>query len=341
MTALFLIVRYFDINEKYGIVDPYFDWSKQIPETLIALIIVTFIFAIIEPHITSRSLKKQNIYLAVLSKSAIYLCIIFFFYSILSFVENYTEHGFDFYIALDVYVQRLSGKRFQLIIVYMSFGMILIQFIRQISRMIGEKFFWNLVRGKYFRPKRENIILMFLDLKDSTSIAEKLGHISYSEFIQKFFYDISFPIKSNQGNIYQYVGDEIVIYWETEEGLDKNQCLQCFFDARNKIKTLKKEYEKEFGQIPEFKAGVHCGEIITAQVGNFKGEIAFHGDVINTVARIVAQCNELASDLLISGDLYQRVSDKNQYIFTEKGEYLLRGKSRPVELYDVSTTGTS
>ena len=38
-----------------------------------------------------------------------------------------------------------------------------------------------------FCPK----ILMFLDLKDSTKIAEELGHIEYSKFIQDCFIDLN------------------------------------------------------------------------------------------------------------------------------------------------------
>lgn len=337
MTALFLIVRYHDINEKYGVVDPGFSWGKQIPETLAALVIVTLLFALIEPAISSRKLNVRSISYVVFSKSIIYIFILFLFFTILSYVENLTENNFNFALALEIYFQRLSGKRFQLIMIYMSFGMIIIQFVRQTSRMIGEKFFWNLIRGKYFKPKRENIILMFLDLKNSTMIAEKLGHLNYSEFMQKYYYDISFPIKEAKGHIYQYVGDEIVIYWETEKGLAHNYFLKCFFEARQAIDNNKNEYMTAFNHVPEFKAGIHCGEIITSQVGNFKAEIAFHGDVINTVARIVAKCTELDADLLISGDLYHKTSAKQNYIFNNLGKFILRGKSETTEIFSVES----
>ena len=335
MTALFLIVRYHDINEKYGVVDPGFSWGKQVPETLVALVIVTLLFAFIEPIISSRKHNVRSIGFVVLSKSIIYLCILFLFFTIMSYIENLTENNFDFILALEIYLQKLSGKRFQLIMIYMSFGMIIIQFIRQTSRMIGEKFFWNLIRGKYFRPKRENIILMFLDLKNSTTIAEKLGHLKYSEFMQKYYYDISFPIKEAKGHIYQYVGDEIVIYWETQEGLTHTYFLKCFFEAKQAIERNKNNYIKDFNTVPEFKAAIHCGEIITSQVGNFKAEIAFHGDVINTVARIVAKCNELDTDLLISGDLYHKTSDRQNYNFKNLGDFILRGKSSPTAIFSV------
>jgi len=35
---------------------------------------------------------------------------------------------------------------------------------------------------------------------------------------ERFFADITTPILENSGNIYQYVGDEVVITWDIEEG---------------------------------------------------------------------------------------------------------------------------
>ncbi|MGR3301112.1 MAG: hypothetical protein ACUZ8I_01275 [Candidatus Scalindua sp.] len=52
---------------------------------------------------------------------------------------------------------------------------------------------------------------MFLDLKSSTTIAEEIGHRRYFEFISDFIADVTTPILNNHGEIYQYVGDEIVI----------------------------------------------------------------------------------------------------------------------------------
>ena len=51
-------------------------------------------------------------------------------------------------------------------------------------------------------------------------------------------------------------------------------------------------YEQEYGVYPEFKAGLHGGALMVAEVGSVKKELAYHGDVINTSARIQAECNK-------------------------------------------------
>ena len=65
--------------------------------------------------------------------------------------------------------------------------------------------------SKHLKPKDEKRIFMFLDLKSSTTIAEEIGHRRYFEFISDFIADVTTPILNNHGEIYQYVGDEIVI----------------------------------------------------------------------------------------------------------------------------------
>jgi len=50
--------------------------------------------------------------------------------------------------------------------------------------------FWKIARGKYYKPKSENRIFMFVDLNSSTTLAEKLGNERYHELLKDFFADI-------------------------------------------------------------------------------------------------------------------------------------------------------
>jgi len=81
----------------------------------------------------------------------------------------------------------------------------------QINRLIGGRIFLSFFTGRYHKPIEEDRIFMFLDLKSSTAIAEKIGHINFHKFINDFLFTISEAIISNRGEIYKYVGDEIII----------------------------------------------------------------------------------------------------------------------------------
>ncbi|MHC4457755.1 MAG: adenylate/guanylate cyclase domain-containing protein, partial [Planctomycetota bacterium] len=86
-------------------------------------------------------------------------------------------------------------------------------FILQVSDKFGQGVLISFLLGKYHRPKEDDRIFMFMDLKSSTTYAEKLGHIKYSQFIQDCFFDITDVITKYDAKIYQYVGDEVVLSW--------------------------------------------------------------------------------------------------------------------------------
>jgi adenylate cyclase len=177
---------------------------------------------------------------------------------------------------------------------------------------------------------------MFLDIRSSTEIAETLGHIQYFELLNDFFRDIAEPIAKNGGQIYQYVGDEVVVSWDLGEGLDKGNCLHCFFDIVDTIKRLASKYEQKYTKVPSFKAGMHFGKVSRGTVGSLKKEIIYTGDVLNTASRIEGLCNQHKVDLLLSKDLVDRLPKNNNYLPERIGEINLRGKSTEIILFTIN-----
>lgn len=178
-------------------------------------------------------------------------------------------------------------------------------------------------------------IFMFLDLRSSTTIAEKLGHVQYFELLNDFFRDIAEPISNNKGQIYQYVGDEVVVSWPLEDGLSDANCLQCFFDIVRKMGTLTHKYLEKYAVNPSFKAGMHFGKVSTGTVGTLKKEIIYTGDVLNTASRIEGLCNKHNVDLLLSKALVDVLQLNNDYSPKKIGEISLRGKSTEIILFTV------
>ena len=210
-----------------------------------------------------------------------------------------------------------------------------VNFVRQVNRLLGQNVLFNYIRGKYQLPLEEKLIFMFLDLKSSTTIAEKLGHIRNHEFLNDFFHDMTDPILECKGRIYQYVGDEIVLTWQIKEGLKDINCIKCFFDIQNKIYGMKDLYLNKYGVCPEFKAGLHVGIVITGEMGDIKKDIVYHGDTVNTAARIQAECNKYNKKVLASKDLIVMFVPDGKYKTESMGNIRLRGKEKELELFSV------
>ena len=201
--------------------------------------------------------------------------------------------------------------------------------------MLGKGVLVKYIRGKYHKPTLEDRIFMFLDLSSATTIAEKLGAQNYSQFLKDFFYDIDEMITDTKGEIFQYEGDGIIILWTVKNGTKNNNCVKMFFAANKKISELKNKYIKKYGLSPEYKAGLHYGEVVITEIGESKKEIAYHGDAINTTARICSSCNEVNRKLLISSALLQKLKLQNKYTVESMGDFKLKGKEKVIELFSV------
>jgi adenylate cyclase len=215
-----------------------------------------------------------------------------------------------------------------------SFVVGITQLLLQVSGKFGHGIFWKIICGQYNTPKEEERIFMFLDLNSSTTLAERLGNERYHELLKDFFADITNPILDNKGEIYQYVGDEVIVVWNNSDGLKKNHCLQCFFDIKDQLKTKESYYRVKYSLLPGFKAGFHCGRVVAGEVGIVKRDITYSGDVLNTTARIQHLCGELNAELIASEELISKLSPSG-FVFQSLGAIRLRGKGKQLALFTI------
>ncbi|MFY0654717.1 MAG: adenylate/guanylate cyclase domain-containing protein [Cyclobacteriaceae bacterium] len=211
-------------------------------------------------------------------------------------------------------------------------------FYSEVSENLGQGVLRNFFTGKYHSPTEEERVFMFLDMKSSTTIAEKLGHVKYFELLKQYYAALSNPIVNHYGEIYQYVGDEVVVSWKLKKGLKNNNCIQCFFAMKESLEKQVRRLQVSYGVAPTFKAGIHYGLVTTGEIGVLKKEIIFTGDVLNTTARIQSMCNTYQTDILISGQLLQKLSLDTEYHIRELGETQLRGKDEKIQLFTLRKT---
>jgi adenylate cyclase len=207
--------------------------------------------------------------------------------------------------------------------------------VTQLYIEINEKYspgiFIDIILGKYITPKIENRIVMFIDLKDSTPTAEKLGHQEYFLFIREFIYDVSMALIEHNGRIYQYVGDEIVVSWMFSKK-NVNNSLQSVIEARKNIQRKSEYYRRHYNQVPEFRVGIHIGEVTVGEIGIIKKDLAMSGDTMNTTARIRSACTELNQKFIVSSQFIEQ-SQLESFQSESLGKVDLKGKAEEIELY--------
>lgn len=275
--------------------------------------------------------EKFNFGKIILIKSFIYLCGFVLsgvvVYLIMSQFDFFPKGAFREVLALKP-AYWMIGFGF----LFLGFQILLLNFVVQTVTKFGINNLFNFLSGKYQQPVIEDRIFLFMDLKSSTTYAEQLGNIKYSQLIKDCFDDINLLVGKFKAEIYQYVGDEVVLTWKTDKVLNTHEYIAIFYAFRNALDRKKAYYLKKYNTVPEFKAGIHGGPVTVAEIGNIKRDIAYHGDVLNTASRIQSICNEYGEQLLISGQLLKRMGSLNGYKSRSIGEIQLKGKLKRIDV---------
>lgn len=197
-----------------------------------------------------------------------------------------------------------------------------------ISKKLGPGVIVRWITGKYHTPRAEERVFMFLDIRDSTTLAEELGDLRFSALVRDFMADLSEPVIRTRAEVSHYIGDEAVLVWLPERAFQKDACVRLFTLMRERLAKRAPHYMDQYGIVPGFKAGIHRGTSIVTEVGEIKSEIVYHGDTLNTTARIQGLCNELGYELLVSEAVAERLTEKGVPV----GQHSLKGKAEPVML---------
>ncbi|WP_192347346.1 adenylate/guanylate cyclase domain-containing protein [Algoriphagus sp. Y33] len=224
---------------------------------------------------------------------------------------------------------------FYLLLIYYLFTTLIINFVNQVNKKYGPGVLAPLLLGRYRNPKEENRIFMFMDLKSSTTIAEQLGHLKYSSFIRDCFWDINKVLFPFRAQVYQYVGDEIVVTWPVSVGVKNHFCIRFYFACKQQFLSRAEHYKTTYGLLPEFKAGMHMGKVTAVEIGEIKKDIAYHGDTLNTAARIQGVCNDYKENIIVSDYVIERLGIDPRMKVKTLDKVLLRGKTEKIGIVSV------
>jgi adenylate cyclase len=205
--------------------------------------------------------------------------------------------------------------------------------VRQASLLIGERNLRDIMRGRYRRPRSEERFFLFIDIVGSTGVAERLGPLSVHRYLDRVFQLASDPIDDHEGEVFQYVGDEIVVTWTVPEGRQAARPLACLFAIQAALARAAPEFERDFGTVPQLRAALHAGEVVAGEVGGSRRALVFHGDVMNTASRLENLTRELGKPFVVSADALERLEGAQAYVLEDLGERQLRGRQATMRVY--------
>lgn len=300
--------------------------------TLVGLLVGVIELVYLEKHFVSYSFKAKIFYKFIIY--TVFLSIIIFVMFMIAASIEMNTSIFDVQVW-NKYVTFLFSITHLSTLMQIGFSLLISLLYAEVSENLGQNVLKNFFTGKYHNPINEERVIMFTDMKASTTIAEKLGNRKYFELLRAYYNDLSNAIINNEGEVYQYIGDEIVITWNLKKVKGADASIKCFYDMKTDLEKRKDWYHKTFHFFPEFKAAIHVGEVTTGEIGALKKEIFFTGDVLNTTARMQSLCNEFSTDLLVSQKVLDCIQEKSTFQFNSIGNIPLKGKQEKVSLFTV------
>jgi len=278
--------------------------------------------------------RRQSPFINFIFKSAILILAAFTINFLVHFLDSIILNGKEMDEAVQLsFKDMLQTKALIRKILYWLILFAITQLYIEINEKYSPGVFIDMIRGKYMQPKIEKRIIMFMDLKDSTPIAEKLGHVENFKFIRDFIFHVSMALIEHDGRIYQYVGDEIVVSWLFTKK-NTRKCMDSIIEARKNLQKNGNQFRSSYDIIPEFRVGLHMGDVTVGEIGVIKKDLAMSGDTMNTTARIRSACNELNQKYIMSKDFMEN-SDLKEWQGESLGIVDLKGKAEGIELYSI------
>ena len=231
----------------------------------------------------------------------------------------------------------VGPKSVQAVSIVFSFGATwAVIFFLQVSQIIGGRTLRDWILGRYHRPRREERFFLFVDITGSTALAERLGPVAVHQLLNRVFVLASDPVDDHRGEIYQYVGDEMVITWTETAGQSGARPVGCFAAVEAALDAAAPDFMRDFGAAPRVRGALHVGSVVVGEIGGQKRDIVFHGDVMNTTSRLEQVARERNRRLVASADAVHRLTGVDRYAFEDLGPQALRGRSGPVQVYALS-----
>jgi adenylate cyclase len=175
------------------------------------------------------------------------------------------------------------------------------------------------------------VTVLFTDIRDFTSLSEKMTPGENFRFVSSFNERLGPVIRRHHGFINQYLGDSIMAIFPG----DPVNALHAAIEMQKTIQALNNE-RLEFG-LPQIKAGIgmHTGPLIMGITGDeFRLDAATISDTVNTAARIESLTKYYRSPLLLSGEMLENIHVKESFRLRFLGKVQLKGKHNLLSIFE-------
>ncbi len=190
------------------------------------------------------------------------------------------------------------------------------------------------------------VTVLFSDIRNFTTISEKLKAHEVVEMLNEYFSRVTAPILEQRGNVNKYIGDAVMAIFGSPVSYPDHarRGLIAAIRMAEEAHGFRKWMEDRFPDrgLPPFGIGIglHTGECVVGNIGSVKRiEFTAIGDTVNAASRLEGVTKEMGCVLVASRTT---VSEAGDDIVTGKVETVkVKGRDEPIETLEVLGIGTA
>jgi len=208
-------------------------------------------------------------------------------------------------------------------------------FIRYVPEQVVKKTLEN-SQEAIFQGELRNVAILFCDIRGFTPMSEELSPKEVVSFLNDYYTIMSEIVKQYNGNVNQFVGDEIFAAFGAPEMFPDNEtnAVFCAIKMMENLAKLNEKYQEKFKREIQMGIGINFGEVVAGNVGSAERiRYSLSGDTVNTGKRIESITKDHPNSILISDSIYER---SKEVINAKAWEpILVKGKKDKILVYEV------
>ena len=187
------------------------------------------------------------------------------------------------------------------------------------------------------QPRKNEVTVMFSDIRGFTSISEKLDPQELALLLNQYLTDMTKIVFDHSGTLDKYIGDAVMAFWGApfvEPGHAIRACRSAL-QMMSRVAELREQWRTQNKPDLDIGIGLNTG---VASVGNMGSELRYGytamGDAVNLASRLEGLNKEYRTHILVSETTYAAARD-TRLIFRELDLLRVQGKMQPVTIYEL------
>jgi adenylate cyclase len=182
--------------------------------------------------------------------------------------------------------------------------------------------------------RKERVTILFSDIRDFTSLSEKMEARSVVEMLNVYFSEMTEAIFSEGGTIDKFIGDAIMCFWGAPVRVEDHagRAVRAALSMLQRLDRVNAALEAR--QYPRLRIGIsiHTGEVVLGNIGSEKKlDYTAIGDGVNLASRLEGLTKTYGSPILLSEDTFRELNGATPCAVVDLVR--VKGKNVPVRLY--------